>query len=58
MIKKQCEKMALSCHSFEGRYKSPEIKTADLLFEGVVCSSGLTQQFVEEDYSDGGFWDK
>lgn len=49
--------VALSCHSFEGRYKSPEIKTVDLLFEGVVCSSGLTQQFVEEDYSDSGFWD-
>ena len=57
MIKNNASKMALSCHSFEGRYKSPEIKTADLLFEGVVCSSGLTQQFVEEDYSDGRFWD-
>ena len=31
--------VALSCHSFVGRYKSPEIKTADFLFEGVVCSS-------------------
>ena len=39
MIKNNAKKMALSCHSFEGRYKSPEIKTADLLFEGVVCSS-------------------
>lgn len=39
MIKNNAKKMALSCHSFEGRYKSPEIKTADFLFEGVVCSS-------------------
>ena len=31
--------VALSCHSFVGRYKSPEIKTADLLFEGIVCAS-------------------
>ena len=41
MIKKQREKMALSCHSFVGRYKSPEIKTVDLLSEGVMCSSVL-----------------
>ena len=33
--------MALSCHSFVGRYKSPEIKTVDLLSEGVMCSSVL-----------------
>ena len=39
MIKNNASKMALSCHSFEGCYKSPEIKTADLLFEGIVCAS-------------------
>ena len=57
MIKNDASKNALSCHSFEGQYKSPEIKTANLLFEGVVCSSGLTQEFEEKDYSDGTFWD-
>ena len=31
--------MALSCHSFVGRYKSPEIKTVHFLSEGVMCSS-------------------
>ena len=39
MIKNNASNMALSCHSFEGCYKSPEIKTADLLFEGIVCAS-------------------
>ena len=39
MIKNNASKMALSCHSSAGCYKSPEIKTKDLLFEGVLCSS-------------------
>ena len=55
MIKNNAKKMALSCHSFEGRYKSPEIKTADLLFEGVVCSSVVG--LGHDDFTEGDSFD-
>ncbi|MBR5103729.1 MAG: hypothetical protein IKV05_03495 [Bacteroidales bacterium] len=55
MIKKQREKMALSCHSFEGRYKSPEIKTVDLLSEGVMCSSVVG--IGHDDFTEGDSFD-
>ena len=41
----------------QGEYVTPETKVIDLLTEGVLCSSGLTQQFEEKDFSNGGFWD-
>ena len=40
-----------------GVYVSPEIKAIDIAPEGVLCSSGLTQEFKEQDYSNGRFWD-
>ena len=54
MIKKQREKMALSCHSFVGRYKSPEIKTVHFLSEGVMCSSVWVEH---EDFDMGESYD-
>ena len=39
MIENNALKMVRSCHSFAGCYQSPEIKTTDIIFEGVVCSS-------------------
>ena len=47
--------VALSCHSFEGRYKSPEIKTVHLLSEGVMCSSVLG--IGHEDFTMGESYD-
>ena len=55
MIKNNAKKMALSCHSFEGRYKSPEIKTVHLLSEGVMCSSVLG--IGHEDFTMGESYD-
>ena len=57
MVKNEVSKMALSCHKLGGGYKSPEIKTVNFQSEGVVCVSGLTQMFKEQDFSNGGFWD-
>lgn len=37
-------------------YVTPEIKVAVFQTEGVLCSSGTTEQFKEQDYSDGSFW--
>ena len=37
-------------------YLSPEIKILSLHSEGVLCSSGMTEKFNEQDYSDGSFW--
>ena len=39
-----------------GAYVSPETKVVDFVAEGVLCSSGLTEKFNEQDYSDGSFW--
>ena len=47
--------VALSCHSFVGRYKSPEIKTVHLLSEGVMCSSVLG--IGHEDFTMGESYD-
>ena len=44
-------KNTLVRESVQGDYVTPETK------EGVLCSSGLTQQFEEKDFSNGGFWD-
>ena len=55
MIKNNALKMALSCHSFEGRYKSPEIKTVDLLSEGVMCSSVVG--IGHDDFTEGDSFD-
>ena len=41
----------------QGEYVTPETKVIDLQSEGVLCSSGLTQQFEEKDFSNGLFWD-
>ena len=46
--------MALSCHSFVGRYKSPEIKTVHFLSEGVMCSSVWVEH---EDFDMGESYD-
>lgn len=37
-------------------YTSPEVRVVLIQPEGVLCSSGLTEQFNENDYSDGSFW--
>ena len=37
-------------------YASPEIRTIYFQPEGVLCSSGLTEKFNEQDFSDGSFW--
>ena len=43
-----------SCFGVE--YVSPETKVVLLQPEGVLCSSGMTEKFEEQDYSDGSFW--
>ena len=43
-----------SCFGVE--YVSPETKVVLLQPEGILCSSGLTEEFEEQDYSDGSFW--
>ena len=50
-------KNTLMGESVNGSYVAPETKVIDLLAEGVLCSSGLTQQFEEKDFSNGLFWD-
>ena len=50
-------KKALMGEHVQGEYVTPATKVIDLLAEGVLCSSGLTQQFEEQDFSNGGFWD-
>ena len=50
-------KNTLVRESVQGDYVTPETKVIDLLAEGVLCSSGLTQQFEEKDFSNGSFWD-
>ena len=47
----------LSKEFLQGEYVSPETKVIVLHAEGVLCSSGLTQQFEEKDFSNGRFWD-
>jgi hypothetical protein len=37
-------------------YETPEVKVLAVESEGVLCSSGMTEKFNEQDYSDGGFW--
>lgn len=39
-----------------GEYITPAVKVVLFQPEGVLCSSGLTEQFNENDYSDGSFW--
>ena len=39
-----------------GGYVSPELKIVLFRPEGVLCSSGMTEKFEEQDYSDGSFW--
>ena len=39
-----------------GAYESPDAQVVLLHPEGVLCSSGDTDQFEERDYSDGSFW--
>ena len=43
-------KNTLVRESVQGAYVTPETKVIDLLAEGVLCSSGLT-----EDFEDGAF---
>ena len=38
-------------------YVAPHARVVHFQSEGVLCVSGLTQQFVEEDFSNGRFWD-
>ena len=45
----------MSCSILEG-YVSPEVKTLVFQSEGVLCSSGMTEKFNEQDCSDGSFW--
>lgn len=42
--------------ALNGDYVSPSAKVVLFQSEGVLCSSGLTEQFNENDYSDGSFW--
>ena len=37
-------------------YTTPKTKVVLFQPEGVICSSGLTESFIENDYSDGSFW--
>lgn len=37
-------------------YVAPRTKVVLFQPEGVICSSGLTESFIENDYSDGSFW--
>lgn len=37
-------------------YVAPRTKVVLFQPEGVICSSGLTELFIENDYSDGSFW--
>ena len=50
-------KNTLSKEFLQGEYVSPETKVIVLHAEGLLCSSGLTQQFEERDFSNGVFWD-
>lgn len=49
-------KKTLAGESVLGAYVSPETKVMSLHSEGVLCSSGMTETFNEQDYSDGSFW--
>ena len=40
-----------------GGYKTPAVKVLTFQPEGVLCASGLTEKFNEQDFSNGGFWD-
>ena len=40
-------KNTLVRESVQGEYVTPETKVIDLLVEGVLCSSGLTEQFED-----------
>lgn len=42
--------------SLGGGYVSPEVKVVLIQPEGVLCSSGLTETFNEQDCTNG-FWD-
>lgn len=49
-------KKTLVVESTLKEYVSPEVKVILLHPEGVLCSSGMTEKFNEQDYSDGSFW--
>lgn len=42
--------------SMNRAYESPAVSVVLFQPEGVLCSSGLTEKFNEEDYSNGSFW--
>ena len=49
-------KKTLAGESVLGAYVTPETKVLHVQPEGVLCSSGMTEKFNEQDYSDGSFW--
>ena len=49
-------KKTLAGESVLGAYVSPESKVLLVQPEGVLCSSGMTEYFNEQDYSERGFW--
>lgn len=42
--------------ALHGEYVSPEVEVVLVRPEGILCSSGFTEEFQENDYSDGSFW--
>ena len=38
-------------------YVAPHARVVLFQSEGALCISGITQQFVEEDWSNGKFWE-
>ena len=43
-------KNTLMGESVNGSYVAPETKVIDLLAEGVLCSSGMTEKFEDADF--------
>lgn len=43
-------KNTLVRESVQGDYLTPETKVIDLLAEGVLCSSGMTEKFEDADF--------
>jgi hypothetical protein len=56
MVKNGLTGVAVDSHQKWGGYNSPEVKVITFQPEGVLCSSGLTEKFNEETFSDGSFW--
>lgn len=56
MVKNVTSNAAASAACLRGGYVSPELKIVLFRPEGVLCSSGMTEKFEEQDYSDGSFW--